>query len=209
MNMKKTILLALTVFVIGSFTLVSAQEPTTGAPPSVADNASPADNNIKLRSVELERVRMDAEKTATLRRENGTELKFSIIKEDFEGIQKAQMGIINAYTKGKSVDYKTISESSDRITEMAVRLRANVFKPEVDGKTDEAETKVANPFSGKSVRDLIVALDNAIGDVVSSPMWQKLAVVDPEVSKVVEASLVKVINASGALWVESTKKTSK
>jgi hypothetical protein len=40
-------------------------------------------------------------------------------------------------------------------------------------------------------------------------MWQKLAVVDPEVSKVVEASLVKVINASGALWVESTKKTSK
>lgn len=200
--MKKLLLAVIFVFVSGSYSLVAGQQVE---PPSVADNATPRSDNIKLRSVELDRIKMEAEKTATLRRENGTELKFSIIKEDFEGMQTEQTAIIAAYTQGASIDYKTISKSSNKITEMAVRLRANVFSPESGGTTEKTDQDEKNPYIGKSVRDLIIELDNAIGDVVSSPMWQKLQVVDPEVSKSVEANVVRVINASNALWIESDK----
>lgn len=197
--MKRILLLVVCVFVTGSYSFVAGQEP-----PSIADNATPVDNNIKQRSIELERVKRDAEKTATLRRENGTELKFSLIKDDFEGIQKEQMLIIKAYTTGESIDYETISKSSDKITEMAVRLRANVFIDEESGKTDKPQDE-ENPYTGQSVRNLIVELDNAIGEVVTNPMWQNLKVVNTEISQAVEANLVKVINASSALWIESNK----
>lgn len=203
--MNKLILFALTVLVTGAYSIVSAQDPPTVSPPAVGDNASPIDNSIKLRSVELERVKRDAEKKATLRRDDGKELKFSIVKDDFEGIQKEQMLIIEAYTKSKEINYKQISKSSNKITEMAVRLRANVFIAEDDWQTDEGTQDDGNPYIGIGLRNLIIDLDNAIGGVVSSPMWQKLAVVDPEVSATVEANLVKVIKASGALWLESNK----
>ncbi|MDH3493476.1 MAG: hypothetical protein OEM82_08000 [Acidobacteriota bacterium] len=210
--MKNLIFVALAIIVAGAFSIVGAQEPTTGSPPPIGDNATPVDNSIKLRSVELERIKREAEKTAVLRREDGKELKFSIVKEDFEGIQKEQMLIVDAYTKSREINYQQISKSSNKITEMAVRLRANVFAPEGSENKDEGDAGVAeaaNPFVGKSVRDLIVALDNVIGAVVSNPMWQKLAVIDPETSSVVEANLLDVINASTALWLESNKMSSK
>ncbi len=213
---KKASILTVILMFAGSFSAVMAQDAPTVSTPSIADNASPQDVSIRMRSVELERVKREAEKTATLRRENGKELKFSLIKEDFEGIQVSQADIIRAYTVGDKIDYKDIAKAANRITEMAVRLRANVFEPKADDADGETDATVsadsakaeANPYIGKSVRDLIVELDNSIGEVVTNPMWQKLAVVDPEVSRLVESSLVKVINASSALWIESTKKSS-
>ncbi len=204
--MKYFLLSASCIFVTGLFIAVNAQ---TVEPPPVADNATPIDNTIKMRSVELERVKMEAEKSATLRREDGKELKFSLVKNDFEGIQKEQMLIIEAYTMGKEINYPQISKSSDKITEMAIRLRGNVFFTKTKVTKDEASKDPENPYAGKSVRDLIIALDNAIGEVVENPMWQKLAVVDPDTSKSVDESLVKVINASSALWIESRKFISK
>ena len=198
--MRKVLFLATVILTFGLASTAIGQEV-----PQIPDNATPVDNNIKLRSVELERVKREAEKAAMLRRDNGTELNFSIVKKDFEGIQKEQMRIIDAYTKGKKIDYKKISKSAAKITEMAIRLRANVFEPDDgDKKSDEGKDN-ENPFAGKTVRDLIIALDNAIGEVVTSPMWQKLAVVDPGVAGPVDKSLVKVIDTSGALWLESTK----
>ena len=206
---KKANIFIMTILFTGCLYGVVAQEPPPPTTPSIADNASPFDNSIKMRSVELERIKREAEKTATLRRDNGTELKFSLIKEDFEGIQKEQMSIVEAYMNSESIDYKAISKSSNKITEMAVRLRANVFISEQSAIADNVLSEEVNPFVGKSVRDLIVVLDNAIGEVVLSPMWQKLKVVDADVSNAVEASLVNVINASSALWGESDKMKTK
>lgn len=207
---KKTTLLAAAILIAGSAIAVLGQDAPTVSTPSIADNASPLDNGIKMRSVELERIKREAEKTATIRRENGKELNFSLIKDDFEGIQKEQLEIVNVYTTSDPINYHNISKHANKITEMAVRLRGNVFEPKAeDTVAEDAQKKESNPFIGKSVRDLIVALDNAIGEVVTHPMWQKLAVIDPEASKSVEASLVKVIDASSALWLESTKKDKK
>lgn len=205
---KKTNALAIAIVIAGCFSGLQAQEAPTVSTPAVPDNARPLSDNIKLRSVELERIKRDAEKKATLRREDGKELKFALIKEDFEGIQKEQMSIVHVYTTTDPIDYKAIKESSNKITEMAVRLRANVFAPKEEESGDPSTENEENPYTGKSVRDLIVELDNAIGAVVTSPMWQKLAVVDPETSLVVEGSLAKVIMASSALWIEASKKNS-
>ncbi len=206
MMIKKGALITLAILAAGAFAAVSAQDAPTVSTPAVADNAQPFNDNIKLRSVELDRIKREAEKTAVLRRENGKELKFSIIKEDFEGIQMEQMKIVEAYTMSENVDYKAISKSSDKITEMAVRLRANVFTPEEEPAKTTGDEK-ENPYLGKSVRDLIVTLDNAIGEVVTNPMWQKLAVIDRDNSVKAEASILKVIEASSALWIESKKKS--
>lgn len=206
MMIKKGALITLAILVAGAFAVVTAQDAPAVSTPAVADNAQPFNDNIKLRSVELDRIKREAEKTAVLRRENGKELKFSLIKEDFEGIQTQQMKIVEAYTMSETVDYKAISKSSDKITEMAVRLRANVFAPE-DKPAKTTGDEKENPYFGKSVRDLIVTLDNAIGEVVTNPMWQKLAVIDRDNSVKAEASLLKVIEASSALWIESTKKS--
>lgn len=206
----KGALIVLAVLSTGGLVGVAAQGPPEPNTPSVADNATPSDSGIRMRSVELERIKRAAEKTAVLRRENGKELKFSLIKEDFEGIQKQQMSIVQAYTMEEKVDYHSISKSADKITEMAVRLKANVFDPGAPaGKGDEDPGPAENKFLGKSVRDLIVALDNAIGEVVTNPMWQKLAVIDPEASQAVRANLDEVIMASSALWIEARKKDSK
>jgi hypothetical protein len=207
--MKKALILAVVVLAAGSLSAVTAQDAPTVSTPSIADNASPLDNSIKMRSVELERVKREAEKTATIRRDNGKELNFSLIKDDFEGIQMAQMEIVKIYSTSEVIDYKAIASHADKITEMATRLRGNVFESAEKPSDASAARDEKNPYAGKSIRDLIVALDNAIGDVVTAPMWQKLAVIDPESSKVVEENLVKVIEASSALWIESKKKTSK
>jgi len=206
---KKGSLLTIIFIIAGTLVSVSAQEAPTVSQPAVADNAQPFEDGIRMRSVELERIKRDAEKTAVLRRENGKELKFSLIKEDFEGIQMKQMSIVEAYTMKDTIDYKTISKSADDITEMAVRLRANVFEPKEKKESAKPEATEENPYVGKSVRDIIVSLDNAIGEVVTSPMWQNLAVIDPELTVKVEGSIVKVIQASTALWIEASKMNSK
>ena len=202
---QKAISIAIFTLAAGFVFAVSAQEAPTVNTPAVPDNAQPLSDNIKLRSVELDRIKREAEKTAVLRRENGKELNFSLIKDDFEGIQKEQADIIQAYTSGEKINYPKISSSANEITEMAVRLRGNVFESaqEASEKNEGAEDE--NPYIGRSVRDLIVELDNSIGEVVVDPMWQKLAVIDPEVSRRGEASLVKVIKASNALWIEARK----
>ena len=205
--MKRIISTGFAILFAGCFVSAAAQDAPVVSTPAVADNASAIDNNIKLRSVELERIKREAEKSAVIRQENGTELNFSIIKEDFEGIQKSQRKIVLAYTMGDDIDHKAINSASNEITEMAVRLKGNVFAPETEESKSEGAPveKKANPFRGESLRNLIVLLDNAIGKVVTNPMWQKLAVIDPEVSRQVEAELTKVVELSSALWIESGK----
>ncbi|HUF04607.1 MAG TPA: hypothetical protein VMM38_10580 [Aridibacter sp.] len=207
--MNKGAILIAAILLAGAFFSVPAQGPPEPNTPTVGDNATPSDTNIKMRSVELERVKRDAEKRAVLRQEDGKELNFAVIKEDFEGIQKEHLSIVEAYTVPKEIDYVSISKSADKITEMAIRLKANVFEPGGESGDGEGRGQTENQFVGKSVRDLIVALDNAIGDVVANPMWQKLAVIDPEASEKVRNSLDDVIMASGALWIEAGKMRSK
>ena len=199
--MRKSILVAVLILFTSIFVL--AQEE----PPAGAGDTSLRDDNIKLRSVELERVKREADRLAMIRREDGIELNFSLIKNDFEGIQKEQDKIIKAYTMSKKINYKKINKSAGKITEMAIRLKANLFQPaddEKDSANDSKKDETANT-GRKSVRNLIIDLDNSIGSLVTNKMFQKLKVIDVVLSEKAKADLNDIIKLSSDLWLESNR----
>lgn len=206
--MKKILLTTTLIFISAAFSSVFAQQV---APPGAGDT-SLQDNSVKMRSVELDRIKKEANKEATVRREDGVELNFGIIKNDFEGIQKAQDKIVAGYQASKGIDYKQINKSAAEMTEMAIRLKANLFRTNADAaKADKEEEKVKPEIAGKpemekkSIRDLIINLDNAIGSFVSNTMFANLKTVDLELNEKAQTDLDEIIKLSNALWLESKK----
>lgn len=210
--MKKTILAIFLVFIASSFVMAQTA-PTDAGTPAGAGDKNMQNNDIKMRSVELDRIKRDADKIALVRREDGIEFNFSIIKNDFEGIQKEQDEIIKAYQQGDKINFAKINESAGKMTEMAIRLKANLFPPNANEKKsnkvkDSQETRSTDK-DVKSVRNLIVDLDNMIGSFVTNMMFQNLQIIDPELSRKAGSDLDKIITSSGDLWLESKKIKSK
>ena len=81
-------------------------------------------SSIKMRSVELERVKRESNKLSVSDSKEYL-LKFEEIKEDFENIQKLQSKVVKVYKTGKTVDYKQIGELSAEISKKALRLERN------------------------------------------------------------------------------------
>ena len=165
-----------------------------------------------MRSAELERIDRAA-------RQNGSPQKeadrltaiYPEIKKDYEQIQTSQDAIVKTYQSGSKIDCAQISKSALEINGGAIRLRANLFPapPPVSAgakketEEDEKAEKEAKP--AKSVRDLIVELDNAVGSFAMSPMFQNLRVVDAKVSEKAKLDLEKIIELSASLDAEAKK----
>lgn len=201
--MKKIILFGLLIIALSVSSSVFGQTNV----PAVADNASPQDNSLKMRSVEMERVKREtaqAEAAKFAPINTKMETKFPEIKEDFEGIQVSQSAIISAYTTSKTIDYALIESTADAINKKAKRLDANLFPGATSQETKEQskEKKEAKP---KSMRDLIVELDNAIGSFVSSKIFANLKVIEPEVAIKTRTDLLKIQELSEKLGLEAKK----
>ncbi|MGI8467400.1 MAG: hypothetical protein ACR2N3_03000 [Pyrinomonadaceae bacterium] len=217
--MKKTIILTIILLATAAFSNVSAQ---IIPPPPGAGDRNLGDDGIKSRSVELERIERDAKKDSNDKNNKAAQnsknnqpedklaAKYDEIKADFEQIQKSQDAVINAYKTADQADYAEISKSALEINKSAERLDTNLFPPpsakkaaKKDDEKSEKETKTP-----KSVRDLIVDLDNTIGSFSTSPMFQNLRVVEPKVSEKTQTDLKKIIELSAALSAESLKSAS-
>ncbi len=203
--MKKIILFALLIIASSVYSNVYGQSNV----PAVADNANIQDNSLKMRSVEMERIKREeikaeAAKFAPVNTE--LKVKFPEIKEDFEGIQVSQSAIITAYSTGKTIDYAAIETNADIINKKAVRLDANLFpgatSQKVKDDSNESKKKAEQP---KSIRDLIVELDNTIGSFVSSQIFANLKVIEPEVAIKTRADLLKIQELSEKLSLEAKK----
>ena len=165
-----------------------------------------ADNDIKLRSVELERIKQEAAKTeAASFAPINTKLtvKFPQIKEDFESIQLLEDAIIKAYTMGKTIDYSLIETAANGINNKAKRLDDNLFADTKKEKEDKTSTKDVEKV--KPVADLIVALDNAIGSFVSSKIFGNIKLIEPEVAIKTRTDLLNIIQLSEKLSTEAKK----
>ncbi|HEX8636948.1 MAG TPA: hypothetical protein VF692_02710 [Pyrinomonadaceae bacterium] len=190
--------------------------------PTVSGDKDLRDTNVKSRSIDLERVDRDARKKesvmtnqAATNAEDKLAAKYAEIKTDYEQIQLSQDAVIKAYQNSGKIDYAQIGKSAAEINKSAVRLDSNLFpspaivnsevksaaKKEV-GK-EEITDKENKPT--KSVRDLIVELDNAVGRFATSPMFQNLRVVDAAVSEKAKADLEKIIELSALLDAETRK----
>jgi hypothetical protein len=209
-KMKKISLIAAFLFASAFCLSVQAQV----APPPGAGDRDLRDTNVKGRSNELERIDREAKKNKkdSNRSKNQTEedklaLKFTEIKEDYETIQTSQTAVTDAYTTGAKIEYGQIAKSAAEVNKSAQRLKANLFPPPAEKSREKTDEKNEEQPISKSVRDLIIDLDNAVGAVVSSPMFQNLRVIDPKVAEKTKSDLETVIKLSDALRKEAEKQS--
>lgn len=198
--MKKIILSVFLMLAASVFSNVFGQLAPAGAGDRIL-----ADNDIKMRSVELDRVKRDANKNnsdsfAPINSE--IKAKFPQIKEDFESVQILQAAIIKAYTTGKTIDYALIQTSADGINKKAKRLDANLFASKLEKKDDKSKEKIVKP---KSIRDLIVDLDNSIGSFVSSKIFGNIKTIDADVAIKTRTDLINILDLSDKLSKEANK----
>lgn len=210
--MKKLFLVGLLV-ITGSSSALYAQSAPTVTTPTVSGDKNLSDDSIKTRSIELERVERDAKKANVTNKESEKQnsgsaedklaVKYEEIKTDYENIQVSQDAIIKAYQTGNKIDYAGIADNASIINKSAIRLNGNLFPAVKDDQKDKKKTE--QPKSEKSVRDLIVELDNTIGSFVTSPMFQNLRVIDPEVSEKANQQLKSIIELSATLNEQAKK----
>ena len=160
------------------------------------------ENSIRMRSVELERIKRESGKPRPRESSKEQEIKFAEIKEDFENVQKLQDGIVKSYTTQKKINFSKISELAADMRNKAFRLNANLFGT----KSDEANiSEVFNNAEKNTVRNLIIDLDDAIGLFIRSPIFQNTKVVDRKDSEIAQSNLKKILNLSTALFREADK----
>lgn len=199
--MKKPILLILAFMMFSICTNVFAQRET----PAGAGDKNLAEDGVKLRSVELERVKREADQAlaasfAPISKDMVK--KFPEIKEDFEGIQLSQSAIITAYTTGKTIDYATIESSAEQINKKAKRLDSNLFDPKTE--TNAEDKSATKEQKAKSIRDLIIDLDTVIGSFVSSKIFN-VKVIEADVAIKTRTDLDEIRLLSSQLSAEAKK----
>lgn len=191
------------VIFFGSILLFSMSSIAFAQVPNpVIENEIRDVNSIRRRTIELERVKRNANDPAPKASTKEQEIKFAKVKEDFENIQKLQSSIINAYTTGDKIDYKKISELAAEMSKRSVRLDLNLFYSKSDGNDKGETVKNVKP---NSVKDLIVELDKVIGIFVSSPIFKNIRLVDGEVSEKSRLDLEKIVKLSYMLSREAKK----
>lgn len=182
------------------------------APPGAGDK-NLSDTGVKARSVELERTKRDASKpgdsATAANAEDKLAAKYDEIKTDYERIQLSQDVVVKTYQGSGKIDYAEIGKSALDINRSAARLSLNLFPPsEIPGGEKEEKTenkKDEKAKAPKSVRDLIVDLDNAVGSFATNPMFQNLRTIDAATSAKAKIDLEKIIELSAALNVEAAK----
>ena len=200
--MRKIIFSILLIGMTAVFSNLFAQRET----PAGAGDTNLADNNIKMRSVELERIKREAvQAEAASFAPINTKLsaKFPQIKEDFEGIQLLEDAIIKAYTTGKTINYNLIESAANGINTKAKRLDSNLFADTKKEKEDVTTKK--DPEKVKPVRDLIVELDNTIGSFVKSKIFGNIKIIEPEVAIKTRTDLLNILQLSEKLSAEAKK----
>lgn len=197
--MKKLVFFAV-CFVVLSAENISAQRQIP--PPVPVVETEMRDGSIRMRSNELERVKRDSYKLPP--KEDGREqaMRFAMIKEDFEDIQKSQDSIIKAYTTGKKINFAKISDGAHDIKKNAHRLAVNLFNDDFEISASVSKNDSKN---SKSVKDLIVELDNVLGIFVKNPIFQDVKTVDPASTEKAQADLRKISELSDELFKAASK----
>jgi len=171
-------------------------------PPAPIVETDLRDNTIKMRSIELERVKRDAAKVQPPEVSREQQIRFEKTKENFEKLQRLQDKIILAYTTEKEINYSKIRKAASEMREKSLWLNENLFGATPDETDEIIKSEAAEK---KGVRDLIIELDAALGEFVGSAMFQNNKVVDKETSKETQLDLENVIRLSGMLSIEAAK----
>ncbi len=190
----------LIIFGVFSFLLLALSSTFAQIPNPVADIEIRDESSLRRRSLELERVKREGNTINPAGASKEQQIKFAQVKADFESIQNLQTAIIKAYTTGKRINYEKIHDSAAEMTNKARRLDENLF----DSKQTQ-KIKAGENVSRKSIRDLIIELDNSIGKFISSPIFTNTKIVDLETSQKTRIDLEKLLTLSEILSKEAGK----
>lgn len=198
--MKTLILLFTVVFALYN---TFAQDVPGVANGSVArDSRDEYDNGIRLRSIELERVKNENYRSAIIEKAFETrKINYSQIKKDFEQVQSLQNQIIKTYITGNQIDYARIGELAVKLNGCAERLDANLLLS-VGKPVKKSDKKISEP---ENVKDLIVVLDKTIGNFVTSPVFENLGVFETKATEKAATELQKIIRLSDVLAKNAVK----
>jgi hypothetical protein len=201
--MKNTIwLVFFLLFLVSS---ISAQfvSPVPVVEAEVRDNTS-----IRMRSIELDRVKRAAKKINTENPGPASVNHFLEIKEDFEKIQTLDSSIITTYKTGKQIQYAKIAAFSSELNQSAARLKKNLFSNQnKDQNALPEETKTQENNFSPVVPNLIVELDKTLGDFVGNPIFTDSKKPKMKEREKAEADLEQVIRLSAALKQAAEKQT--
>lgn len=154
------------------------------------------DNGIRIRSMELERVKGEIYRSDIAQRAaENRKINYLQIKKDFELIQTLENAIVKTYVTGKKINYNRISELASKLNECAKRLDENL------SLTDEKEVKKPNKKDANlsDVKEIIVLLDKSIGNFVANPLFKNLYVFEAKDNIKAEFDLQNIINLSEIL----------
>jgi hypothetical protein len=183
--------LFLTIFLL---TVSVAASPAQNNPEQAILNARDRFFDIKTRSIEIERMKRDANKQPVS--EDFT-LKFPEIKEDFEQIQKINSDILQLTIK-TPVNYASVAKFASKINQRAVRLKSNLFPAEPKQKND-APNKKQIVVGTQDIKTLLNVLDESINSFVHNSIFQNINLVNLEDTLKAQKDLSAIINVSNAI----------
>lgn len=163
--------LLLTIFLLAASAAAASAQSN---PEQAILNAREQFSNIKNRSVELERMKREANKRPTS--EDST-VKFPEIKEDFEQIQKINSNVLQLIGTKPPLDYAVVLKFVSEINHRALRLKSNLFTVQQKAKKEAKNKPPADEL--QDIKTLFYALDKSVNDFVHSPIFQNINLVNP------------------------------
>jgi hypothetical protein len=201
--MKNTAYMVVFLTFLGSPVAAQFVSPVPVIEREIRDNSS-----VKLRSIELDRIKREAKKNPSEKLGPAAVNHFLEIKEDFEKIQLLENKIIKVYTTGKQIEYTRIAAFSAEINQSASRLKKNLFAPPNKDPQDFPDAfKREEKSLPNGVKNLIVELDNSIGTFVNNPIFVASKKAKLDEKEKAEAMLEQVIRISRALKQEAEEQT--
>lgn len=159
-------------------------------------------SNIKNRSIELERMKRDANKRPV--REDST-VSFPKIKEDFEEIQKINSSVFEMTAAKTAINYNAVFKFVSEINHRAERLKSNLFAADANKETKNNQP---NPAESPDIKILLAALDKSIISFVHNSIFQNVQLVNSQDSLDAEKELDAIIKISTSIK-EKAKKLAK
>lgn len=191
------------LFVIFLFTVFTITTPSQSTPEQAVLNARDQFFDIKKRSIELERMKREADKRPI---SENFKLKFPEIKEDFEQIQKLNNEILQLTAVKTPINYSSVFKFVSEIKRRAMRLKSNLFSVE---PTDDKEAKNKRQIiETQDIKALLDILDKSINSFVHSSLFQNLNLVNPKELLSAQKDLETAIETSSAIK-ETAKKLAK
>jgi hypothetical protein len=183
------------------FVVVSSVHGQSGTTPGSRTRTDPVQRELQ-RRFESEALERALAKTPGRRAEHGQRMVVLQIQMDFLRIQSVNDDLQIASRAGLP-DLKAVKKSASEITKCADRLKENLALPEIEKPEKPRDSTVEMKLG--ELRAALGVLSNVIDSFVENPVFEKLGVIDAELSLKARRDLEQIIQVSKQVKRSSEK----